>query len=237
MNKQGIVLVAAIMLLVFASIVVLSSTVFIVEHITSGQSRQVNANALTLAQAGVHNAIYYYRSLPGVRDYFTLGLTQVDADRYFVLGGSASDLLMVDTSRSRVTGSGKQKRNVSGLRIKNATNSKTITVDRMVVTWDNNARLDRITIDGRILWSGNAKSPADADLNPNFTLNATPSPQLYSVNTIRFDSDISNATISVQFIMTDGSLKEMTVLPASDNFNFTVKSTGKIGTSNFFLTF
>jgi len=158
----------------------------------------------------------------------------VDANRFFVLGATGADLLIVDTSLSRATGPG--RRNVSGLRIQNATNSKTITIDRMIVTWNTNARLNAINIDGSQLWSGNVDSPADADLSPDFTLNATPRPRRYAINSIQFNQDISGAAISVRFMMTDGSFKDVTVFPDSEHANFTVKSTGKMNGSNIYRT-
>jgi hypothetical protein len=150
-----------------------------------------------------------------------------------VLGGDAADLLMVDTSSAVVSG-----RNLRFLRIQNATNSQTIVIDRMIITWDNGLDLRRIRIGGLNVWreNGPRPSPYDADLDPNFTLDNVPTN--YPINFIRFSGNMSGVTsIKVQFVMTDGSILDVgEVYPASDQFNFRVKSTGKVTGSNIYRT-
>jgi len=103
----------------------------------------------------------------------------------------------------------------------------------MVVTWNNARRLQQILINGSTVFSGNLLSPADANIT-NFTLNTTPT--IYSVNRLRFNGNMAGATISIQFMMTDGSSKSLTVYPASQNNSFIVKATGKKTGSNIYRT-
>jgi hypothetical protein len=104
----------------------------------------------------------------------------------------------------------------------------------MIVTWDNARRLTRIVINGTRLWSGSVRSPVDADLSPDFTLNTTPT--IYPIDELRFGASMAGTTISIEFVMTDGSTKIVTVYPASNNYNCTVKATGRITGSNAYRT-
>jgi hypothetical protein len=228
------------MLIVFVSIAILGVTAFIIQRLLENTSNQINTQCIYLAQAGLHDAIYWYRFHDSTANgYFTFGRTNIDANNFFVLGGAASDLLMVDTSGSYIgptTGPSWQRyRGLYGLNIQNATNSKTITIDRMIVTWNNSQRLRIIRIAGSNLWAGNRSSPVNANLIPDFPLNTIPN--IYSINYLRFSGDMRGATISIQFMMTDGSTSRvLTVYPASQNNSFTVKTTGKTTGSNIYRT-
>jgi hypothetical protein len=191
-----------------------------------------------LAQAGMNNAVYWYRfrDLTG-SGYFSLGQTNIDASNFFVLGGTAADLLMVNTSGSYLgptTGPpGLRYRKLNGLTIQNATNSQTIAIDRMVVSWDNSKKLKTIRIDGSDVWTDNLSSPVNADITDFLLDTTTP----YSIDYLEFSGDMTDVTtISIQFIMTGGSSKTLTVYPASNNYSFTAKATGKTTGSNIYRT-
>ena len=220
-------LIAAVILMLFASVAVLGLSTFIVERLKETQSRRIQSSAGYLAHAGVQQAIYQFRSRDlAANGSYTLGRTNVDASRYFVLGATAGDLLMVNTAAASLSGNG---RDVLNLQIQNATNSRTITVDRMIVSWSGvpaNRRLTQIRINNQNLWTGpNLPTPANADLNPNFTLNTTPS--IYNINRIRFNQSMAGAIIRAQFVLTDGTTRTLQVFPSSLNDIFTVKVTGK----------
>jgi len=125
-NNKGLTLATSIILLVFASAAVLSVTTFIIERLSQMEMKRVRTQALYLAQAGINQAVYSYRTT-GADAYFTPGTTIIpgDAASSFVIGGTSSldfdsDFLMVDTNagswstttydtiaiRSQTTGSG-----------------------------------------------------------------------------------------------------------------------------------
>lgn len=137
---------------------------------------------------------------------------------------------MVNTSTAALSN---KNLDLINLRIQNATNSKTITIDRMIVTWNNSRTLEVIRINNKNVWTGNLASPADTNIT-NFTLNTTPT--IYSINYLSFSGSMTGATISIQFIMIDGTSKTLTVYPASQNYSFTVKSTGKTTSANIYRT-
>jgi len=232
-NKKGITLVASIMLIVFASIAVLGITTFIIQRLTYVEANRVKTASIILAEAGVQGAIYSYRlrDIPA-NGYFPLGQSNIDPDNYFVLGGEEVGLLMVDTSATSIGGSG--NRRLQNLNIQNATNSDGITITRMIVTWDIGTQLRRINIDGWRAWRGRSSSPADCTVRSGgFDLDSVPSD--YPVE-LRFRGNMTGATITIRFFMSDGTFKDVAAYPASNNFNFTVKSTGKVTGSGIFRT-
>ena len=122
---------------------------------------------------------------------------------------------------------------VLGLKVKNATSSQTIWIDRIIVSWDNGGLITGLKLKGCQGWAQNLTSPANADI-VNCKLNlVTPK----EVEYIKFNHNMTGSTVTLQFVMLDGSMTDvMTVYPASDNFNFTVKSTGKVTNSNLWRT-
>ncbi len=337
-HKRGVTLVTSVILIVFASVSVLSTTTFIVQRFFQNRAKLRRTQSLYLAQAGVHNALYNFRYNDTLgTGYFTLGRTDIDSENYFVVGGTGADMLMVDTSLSYLGGAltqgecqavgracsdacnaqrdacraqcdanrdacraqadlnwqacragcpggpagaacrdncddqrdaarelcdairnacrqdcdtarencrdscdAQQDACIDGTKLidiylQNATNSKTITIDRMIVTWQNTRNLVEIMINGTLVWSGSLPSPADANLNPNFTLDAVPT--RYLMDYLKFSGNMAGVNTSIQFVMTDGSVTEsIPVFPASNNFKFTVKSTGKTTGSNVYRT-
>ena len=224
MRERGIVLTAFIMLMVVASIAILGVSTFVVQRLSQTSANRLQASTINLAQAGVHHAIYFFRfhDLSG-NGYFTLGQTQIDAAQKFTLGGDPANFLMVNTSNAILAGASNQ--NLQGLTLQNATNSTNIVIDRMVVSWNNARKIREIRINGSLVWTGNKASPADCNIS-NVVLDAVPN--TLPIDFIRFNNDMSGAQISVQFVMVGGSMKGAAVYPASAQFNFTVKSTGKV---------
>jgi len=230
--NQGMVLAAAVMLITFAAIAVLGVTVFLVERLRQVDSEEAAKESVYLATAGIERAIYDYRfhDLTG-NGYFSLGRTFVDGSRYFVIGGTMADLLMVDTSDAQLSGN---NRTLSGIDMQNATNTRSATISQMRVSWNNSAHLTRIRIGNKNVWSKDAASPVTATLSPQVTLDKVPS--TVSIAQMRFSSAMSGANIDVRFIMTDGSFKDARLFPASNNFNFTVPVTGKAAGSSVYRT-
>lgn len=221
-SRCGMVLVASIMLFTFASLAVLGVSIFIIQRLLQHDAEERHLRCLYSAAAGVHEALYFYRFRDlGGNGYFSLGQTSIDANNRFTLAAQPAELLMVNTAATALGGT--RNREVRNISLQNATNSQTITIDRIVVTWNNSRRLTRIRINGRNVWNGSRSSPANANIN-NVTLNATPS--TYPVNYLRFSGDMTGATVSLQFIMTGGTSKSVSVFPASSQFNFIVQSTG-----------
>ena len=132
-RHKGIALVAAVMLMVFATIAVLGVVTFIAQRLRQQPMEETFLKAIYLAQAGVHDAIYDFRNHDlAANGYCTLGQTNIDANNYFVLSATAANLLMVNTSASTLTNGNAR---VGGWTIQNATNSNTIIIATMTVSW------------------------------------------------------------------------------------------------------
>lgn len=234
--QKGMTLVAALMLIVFVAIAVSGVTFFIIQRLSSSAQDEISTRCVYAAGAGVHNALYWFRYHDvSANGYFSLGQTNIDANNFFVIGANASDLLMVNTNAASLSPtSGPQaqrRRNLIGLTIQNATNSSTppVTIDRMIVTWNNSNGLQTIRIGGSTLWTGNVSSPANCNIT-DFPLDNNPS--IFNIDYLIFNGNMNGASISITFQMTDGSSKTVAVYPASANSVFTLKSTGKTTNSN-----
>jgi len=232
-NQQGIVLAAMVMLMVVAAITVLGVSIFVIQRLEQTEVRLTRTAAINLAEAGINRALYDYRfrDLSG-NGYVTLGQTNLTAQRFFVLGADAADLIMVNTAGAFFINAGVNYF-LEGLTLQNATNSKAITIDRMIVTWDNSADLRRIVINGSTVWSGNDASPVDADI-PNVTLNTVPS--TVNIDNLRFQGNMTGSNINIVFVMTDGTQRSVDVFPASNQFDFWLSATGKTSVSNIWRT-
>lgn len=82
------------------------------------------------------------------------------------------------------------------------------TIDKIVVSWTDNKgeSIDEIRINGKLLWSGNAKSGDVLDLE-GYVLDKKED-SLY-----RFNSDMHGKTFTIGFIMDDGQVIENTFEP------------------------
>jgi len=239
-KRKGLALIAAIMLIVFVTIVVFSLTTFIVQWFSQIDADQINSKCLYLAQAGIQDAIYdvrFSRNLPSRYGSFTLGLNTVDVGETYRRGGTAADLMMVDTSNTSQSG-----QDLTGLRIQNATStvSPAVAISKMVITWVKSGtvrtlvsiRIGGVNIPATI---SPASSPATAVFTTPYVLNTTPT--FIAVNRVRFSGNMSGlSSMIIQFVMSDASTKTVSVFPASNNCIFTIKSTGKVSGSNIYRT-
>jgi hypothetical protein len=142
---------------------------------------------------------------------------------------------MANTSATSIGGG--SNTDILGLTLQSATNtaSPAVTIDRMVVTWTKPTparTLQVIRIGNSNVWTGSSSSPANCDITNQTLTTATA-----TVTRLRFSGSMVGTTnVTVQFVMTDGTTKTVVVYPASNNFTFTVKSTGKLTGSNVFRT-
>ncbi len=224
-NRKGIALIAAIMLIVFATIAVLGVVRFIAQRLYEQPTEAVFLQTIYLAQAGIHDAIYVFRNHNlTANGYFTLGQTNIDANNYFVLSATSANLLMVNTSASVLQSTNQR---VGGWTIQNATNSNTIIIASMTVSWSgvSGRTLSSIYLNNTAVWNTGGGTSGNTFNITHFTLNTTPTS--YSNNTLRFSGSMTGATVNVTFTMTDGSSQALQIYPALSNNNFTVTSKGQ----------
>ncbi|RJO64949.1 MAG: hypothetical protein C4540_02755, partial [Candidatus Omnitrophota bacterium] len=133
MKKRGVVLLTTIILIVFASLVVGGVTVFLTQRLSYSVARNRRVRCVYLAQAGIHDAIYWFRTHTKTGNgYFSLGEVKVDLQEAFVLGGTDADLFMVNTSASRINPL--LTTDLIDVSFQNATDSRRLSIDRIVVT-------------------------------------------------------------------------------------------------------
>ena len=238
------------MLIVFVSIAVLGVSTFIYQRLSQNETKSISTRCLYLAQAGIHRAIYDYRRRDqSGNGYFGLGQTDIDTNNHFILSADAGQLLMVNTSNAAIgpTGGPPADRNkrLLNITLQKATNTLNISIDQMVVTWNNALLLHRVRIGGSNVWDSppplnDLPSPAAFNIN-NVNFNSTGTIRL---NYLEFSGNMATAptippgsplTITIQFIMTDGTSRALTAFQNGtdlDNFIFTVNSEGRVTGSN-----
>lgn len=238
-SKKGMTLAAAVMLIVFASAVALSTAVFITNRLSQTTVSDLAERCLYLAQAGLHYAIYQFRS---TGTPFS-GTVNIDANNYALVqstgggGGGDASYLVVNATASSLGGG---NRNLQNITLSN-TGSATITIDRMIVTWTTTPRtLQNIQISGANVWTGNiAASPANVDItNTSFTAGQT-----RPLTRIRWNQSMNTSTMTLQCVMTDGSTTDVcTVFPrpattcVTGSGSVSVLSMGKTTGSNAYRT-
>ncbi len=222
-----------VMLIVFATIAVVGVVAFIAQRLREQEPESVYVQTIYLAQAGVHDAAYFFRFHDSsANGYFTLGTTNIDANNSFVLSATAANLLMVNTSTSALTNG---NNGLGAWTIQNATNSNTITIATITVSWSGvpaTRRLSSIFLNNTSVWSTGGGTSGSTFNITDFTLNTTPT--IYGNNSLRFNGNMTGATANVTFNMTDGSSQTLTIFPASSNNKFTVTSKGQTTGSSLF---
>lgn len=236
-QRKGLALIAAILLIVFVSIVVLGLSTFIVGWYGQIDNTERQEHCIYNASAGIYYALYQYRN-SGV---LTNGTFSIDAANNFtvsttLIGDDASSLI-IDATGSYLASS---NRDVRGVTLTNSSLS-TITIDRIIVTWTGYSRtLTNIRINNSNVWnSSDSSSPADCNItNTNIYAGATA-----NLTRVRWNSSMSGRIITLQFIMTDGSASPVcTVYPSpgstctAGGSTLTIKSMGKTAGSNQYRT-
>lgn len=239
-NKQGLALIAAIMLIVFVSIAVLGLSVFIVQWYKQIDSQERQTRCIHNAMAGVNYAIYQYR----VSGALTNGTTSIDADNNFTLStvssggaGAAANLVIDATNSSR---GGSNNKDILGITLTNTSLTSSITLDRIVLYVSNSSEtLDRISINGVLVRNSTDTintTPNNLDLTTNATI---PANTTRAIDYIRFSNSFGPTNLYLGFIMTDLSATSIcTVYPEQDSTcttagaSLTIKSMGKTTGSN-----
>lgn len=235
-GQRGIALVAAVMLIVFASVAVLGIVVFIAQRFRQYSVEEVFSKTIYLAQAGLNYSVYQYRA----NSQLFSGQVNLDASNYFVVsttsGAQASSAIVVDATDAYL---GANNRRLLGVTVGNSS-AVPITIDRMIVTWSiSNRTMSQIRINGSTVWSGSAtSSPANVDIT-NTTI---PAYTTYPIDLIQFNSTMFAAIITLQFVMTDSTTTSAcTAYPrqgsvCTQNNTLAIKSMGKITGSNIYRT-
>lgn len=208
------------MLMGFASIAVLGLSFFIIENSRKSTSSIAGLQSFYLAEAGAQESFYSFRQ----DGYFSLGERELASNQRYTLEGEQSGLLMVNVQNSRidVISEHQQRYEVSGILAKSATDSLSLRVVGMVITWDiAEARLRWIKIGTDTVWNGNMRSPAVCNIKD------TAVDTDGDIITLRYDkADISAIGVQIEFVMEDGSRKTVPAYPPSDISNFIVSSVG-----------
>lgn len=225
-RKKGITLVAAIMMMTFLATAISMTSIFVIAQIDQTMARQLSAQAMELAQAGVYKVIYDYRTreAQGTEGYYSTGQQNVDADDYFVIGAQAGDALMVNISGSTAVGNA-----ISNVWVKNASTAFA-RIDWLQLTWNDPTKiLNCVRYNGSQIWPTGAQCNGSA--GSQAWINILDQPVTGGDNPREFqffwDGNISAATVSVLFWMSDETSNAVQVFPGANDYHFTIRSMGK----------
>jgi hypothetical protein len=129
---------------------------------------------------------------------------------WMALSGNQADDLDVDISGSGIDGGDNTK--VIGINIDNIGLSD-ITIDQMTVSWTGalgGTKINDIYIDGASVWAGAKNSGATLDI-ADFTLVVGSGP--YVMDFLDFSKNMTGVSITIDFIMLDGSSTSVTFVP------------------------
>lgn len=225
MNKNGITLVAVIMIIILLIVIVGGITSYITERLRLNASNINQAKALYMAQAGI---------MSGIVDYKADGLwspqsdINVTGEFYYSIGESAN-FLLVDASNILANG-----RIINRWPIKNINASSSITINSLIVSWTFGGNIKAVKLGGVFVFNGPAApSPAAINISPAFIIASGASYNGTNDQYLQFDSNVSG-TASITFNFSDGSSFKTYLLKNGNKANneFSLKSTGKIKTGS-----
>jgi len=243
-RHKGIALVAGIMLMVFAAIAVLGVVTFIAQRLRQQPAEEAFLKTIYLAQAGLHYAIYQYRT---ASTFYSGTISNIDGSGGYAVvattsggggGGGQASLLNVDATGSYLRNNDKD---IRGITLTNTSSSSSIRITHMIMFLESGSEtLKVVRIGDDNVWETDTfigTSPVTLNIN-DVTIAANTT---IDIARIRFANSVSNRTVYVQFRMNDGTTTSIcTVYPppasACGSGNLTIKSMGKTAGSNIYRT-
>lgn len=225
--KKSFALILAVILIIFVTTAVLGLSFFVIENTRLLIAREGRLKSLYLAEAGVQEAVYWYREnfLNQGSGYFSLGQYPLGLTESFTLSGDEAGLLVVDSTASAAS-NGKNRYEVGNIYLHSAVDSQALTVTDIVITWtDAGSNLKKVMVGASNAWSGNSSSPAALNISDK-TVSTGPENLVMEFSY----GDPTAQSIVVRFIMQDSTYKEVAVYPAYSSGNITFRSEGAVET-------
>ncbi|MCX5681698.1 MAG: hypothetical protein NT079_05450 [Candidatus Omnitrophica bacterium] len=235
-NKKGITLATAVVLIVFASVVALSTAVFVTGRSSQSVVNDIAERCMYLARAGLNYAVYQYRNSATL--YPTGTTVTLDANNYARVkssgGGGAASAIIINATNSQLANANKR---IQRWTIQN-NSASAVTINQVTITWQKTPKtLNSFVINSVTRWSGSiATSPAVfTPTGGNFTIPANTTYSGNTANQVNFNSSISgDAGVTVALRMTDGTnTSTCTIWPVQGGTcttigSLSVKSMGKV---------
>jgi len=239
MERKGLALIAIIIIILFVSTAVLGVTGFIANRFLGFDTQQRLLRCQYNAQAGIQYAIYQYRNSATL---FASGTdVLIDANNTFRITSvqAQSNFLLVNATNVKFGGGNKDLNNIT---YKNTSLTTPITIASMNVIWNTAPNLLKILINNVTVFTGTVATPGG---NVDISDTTIPTNTTRSNNRESFSAAMNTvgSTISLQFVMSDGSMtttctvwpKPNVTCPVTDNLIIT--STGKTTGSGLYKTF
>ncbi|MBM3251819.1 MAG: hypothetical protein FJZ11_03460 [Candidatus Omnitrophica bacterium] len=244
MNKKSIVLIEVIIIIVLLAIVAFGIVIYITEGLRFNITKINQDKALYMAQTGIMRAIADYedddRCSNGTKCWSSAQNVNVENESYYHIGEDAN-FLWVDASNPLIIQRAKKTLRripIKNIHKKNENEENSITITGMLVSWNFEGNIRKVTLGGVAVWSNNPGLPSPADLNINLEIPYTnleiPSGTSYSSNTHQiweFSKNIpAGFDITVTFRFSDGSSRKAILAKnqRAGNKEFSIKSTGEV---------
>lgn len=240
-NKKGITLATAVILILFASAVALSTAVFIGQRFSQQSTEGIFTKVIYLAQAGLNYAIYQYRNSATLFS----GTVNLDANNYAVVsttGGGGSGqaaLLQINATGSYL---GNANKNVLGITLNNTSLTSSITLAQVILYFGSGTtRFDQLRINAVNVYSTDTNI-ATTPVTMNMTDVVIPANTTRTVNYVRWKNALAGTPLYMGFIMGDGTTTTMCqIYPAptaicQSTGVLTIKSMGRTTGSNIYRT-
>jgi len=229
-HKNGIALIAVILLIVIVSVAGIGIAGSISNNLFAGARKALFEQAYFAAQYGIYAALDDYLHTAPVNYWKKVSNgTVLYVANASVNIGEDSNFLLVDASDPQIPIDIQYQIRRVGL--SNINETQSITVNSMKVEWagcPSSFRLRAVSLNKKSLWVGNVKSGTNISLGTGLYLGAMTSATDLSSNRWVFNQVIpKNATILVTFYFSDGSLKRVFLLNngRSGNYEFSIKAT------------
>lgn len=223
MKNNGQILIITIILIMFATIMVIGISIFLAQILNLNIARANQSKAIYAAQAGAYKAIVDFQN---VGAWSTETDTQISGNIYYSISASSSDFLRIDANSSKVLGGGRILRDIF---IHNANTTDDIILDTITITWDPDGgeTLQKISFAlGVFEWTGTASSGTTITLPFTFVAGGDYNLEL---NWIPGDN-IRDATITAQLDFSDGSSRTVYLLISGEkgSDSLSITATGKV---------
>lgn len=179
-------------------------------------TRQITINTVNNQTKKITSTVTWQQNLPrpgsvSFETYLTYWMTRGQSGN-LVIGSNSANINALDNSQ------------VLGLTLANDGDSD-LAINQMIISWTGGAagaKINDISISGSSVWSGNADSGDILDIASfNLPVGAT----IYPIDFLDFNSSMTGTTITIDFIMADGSIATATFSP---NLNADITSPAAI---------
>lgn len=186
-KDKAIALIAVILLVLIVSAAVLALAVLLSTELNSGPAISAMDQALFAAQTGVYRFIAEYKLRPARLS--TYGSSLPGNCQYFCQ--NQIDFLIVDADNPQIASSGGTNNLLQNIPIASLY-AGTLSIISIKLEWDFGGTMNKVSINNKNVWTGNAASGAVINLSSPVNISGTDPMTWIGNNSWRFSNSIAN---------------------------------------------